>query len=446
MRVARVGALLCAVLAQRALAFDLLDAWRATLEHDAAYAAAAAEYRAGQEQGAQGLALLLPQLGLTSGQSRASQNQRSYADDPGRRLKNRTHSNGVNLTQPLFDVARYANYRQGLIKQDIAEIEFKNAQQQLMLDVASAYFAVLLAQDTLAATEAAKRAMWNRWQQAISEMELGSAMMTDVYEAQAGYDNARADEIQGQSELELARQTLARLSGLDALQIKPLNTRMLLQEPEPATLQGWLDLALDASLKIRGKQRAWALAQQGLLEKRAGHLPVLQFNAGYQETKNSEPDNRLPGPARARGTTLGLNLTLPLFSGGSTQSHVREAAARLDGARDQMEDARRQTREEVRRAWLGVSNGAALVRAQEQRLISARSKLEATRLGREVGVRGNLDLLRAEQDYSDVLKQRANARYRYLTAKLQLARAAGTLDETILRQANLALGPADASP
>lgn len=419
-----------------AQAFDLLDAWRAARQYDSAYAAAGADLRAGSEQGIQGRALLLPQINLSGSYNRNAPINQPLASGSGFATGGESHGHAINLTQPLFDVARYAGYRKGQINDALAQTTFETSTQQLMADVAAAYFNVLLAQDTLSATEIAKKAFAGQLAQAKTEFEIGTATITDADEAQAGYDSAVADEIQAQSDLEINLNALARLTGLTPTQLQPLGNNMPIVTPNPATLDGWLALALQNSLKIRAAVQTLALTEQTVTEKRAGHLPVVQLSAGYQDTTTNDPLLTLNAPARTRGNTIGVTVTLPLYAGGGIDSQVREALAKRDSARDQLEDTRRQVRENVRKAWLGVTSGAAYERAQEQRLRSAKSKLASTQLGREVGVRTNLDLLKAQQDYSDVLKNLASARYRYLNARLQLAQAAGLLNEEVLEEVN----------
>jgi len=417
-------------------AYDLVDAWRAARQYDTGFAASNNNYLAGQEQGPQGRALLLPQVNLTGSYSHSNPINQIQPGSSIPATGGESHGYGVNLTQPLFDVSRYANYRKGQIGQQLAQTTLDSAEQQLMVDVAAAYFNVLLAQDTLAATEVAKKAYFSQLEQAKTEFDIGTATITDSNEAQAGYDGALADEIQAQSDLEINRNALTRLTGLSALQIQPLTEHIPLERPNPDTLEAWLDLALANSLKIRAKEQALAQAEQALIDKRSGHLPIVQFTAGYQDNITNDPISTLSGASRTRGSNVGVNLTIPLYNGGGVNSQIREAIALRDSARDQLEDMRRQTREDVRKAWLGVTSGGAYVRAQEQRLVSAKSKLESTTLGKEVGIRTNLDLLKAKQDYSDVLKNLASARYRYLNAQLQLSQAAGRLNINALESVN----------
>lgn len=422
-------ALLLAALAQQASAFDLNDAWRAAQGYNSDYAAARADLDAGRELTVQGRAQLLPQVGLSGNYSHntpATPSGMNSYDSSGY---------GVQLSQPLFDVAKYAAWQKGKIGSSQAELAFVASEQQLLVTVARAYFDVLLAQDTLAANRASKKAYATQLAQAKTSFELGTATITDTHEAQAGYDGAVAKEIAAESQLEISRNNLLRLTGLSPDAIQPLKDSLPLDTPTPATLEGWIQLAVANSPSLKSAEQSVELAKAGITEKRANQLPTITLNAGYNEARS----NAFGSVPVTRGNSVGVTVSLPLFAGGGIDSQVREAVARKDSAADKLESARRQLREDVRRAWLGVTSGAALVRAQQQLVLSANSKVESTRLGKEVGIRTNLDLLQAEQAYYDAVTSLATARYDYLTARLQLAQAAGTLDEALLQQVNQAV-------
>ncbi|WP_054287036.1 TolC family outer membrane protein [Gulbenkiania mobilis] len=413
-------------MAGTASAYDLLDAWRAAREHDAGFAAARAERDAGQEKAVQGRARLLPQIGLSGSITRNNPIEPDMASYTSRGY-------GVELSQPVFDVGKFADYRRGQAGAALADIQYLANEQQLIVDVGRAYFDVLLAQDSLAATRASKKAYENQLAQARAAFEVGTATITDTHEAQAGYDAAAAQEIVAQSNLEIARNALARLTGLDPAGMQPLAERIELVTAQGA-LEAWQARALDNSFDVRARAQELETARADLLAARGNRLPTLELNAGYRDN-----DSGMGPSPKTRASSVGLTVTMPLFAGGGISSQIREAASRELAARDRLEASRRQVREDVRRAYLGVTNGAAYVRAQEQLLVSARSKLESTRLGREVGVRTNLDLLRAEQDYYDTVRSLAEARYNYLTARLQLLQATGELTEAGLAEVNRSL-------
>ncbi|MDF0604665.1 TolC family outer membrane protein [Neisseriaceae bacterium TC5R-5] len=407
-------------------AFDLMQAWQSARQFNADFSAARADRDAGREKAVQGRAQLLPALSASA----------NYAYnkplEPAGQSRYDSTSYGLNLQQALFDIGKYSAYQQGKTATQQAEIRFQASEQQLILDTAQAYFNVLKAQDTLAATRAKKKTFLQQLAQAKAAFEIGTATITDTHEAQAGFDGAVAEEINALNDLELAENDLARISGLETKGIQAVQDQLPLAPPQPTSLAAWLDIAMQHSLDIQLAEQTLTLAKQTLTEKKGNHLPVVSLSAGYNDNSTRAPNQ----PTQSRGSSIGVGVSLPLFSGGGIDSQVREAAAQEMAAKDRLEASKRQVRENVRRTFLGVTNGAALVRAQQQLLLSARSQVESTRLGKDVGIRTNIDLLQAEQSYYNTLTSLANAKYSYLTARLALHQAAGKLDETVLAEVN----------
>lgn len=424
-----IATLLGATLALPAQAFNLMEAWYAARQYDANYAASDAEYRAGQEKRAQGLSQLLPQVGLEANSNRIHPITPSAPEYNSRGY-------GVALKQPLFDMAAYTGYKKGDIASSLADTNFQNANQQLIANVARAYFDVLLAQDTLDATRATKRAYEKQLAQAKKAFEVGTATITDTYEAQAGYDAAAAKEIEAESLLEIRQNALRTLSGLNPAEITPLKSGFQPKRPDPDSVDAWVARGLANSLEIRSREQQLELAKQDLLAARGKHLPTVSASVGYDFKHSDDARSAASGSVHSSGSSVGLNLSIPLFAGGGINSQVREALAKQDQAEEQLEATRRKVRDDVRSAFLGVSNGAALVRANEQLLVSSKSKLDATRLGREVGVRNNLELLEAERQYQEAVRNLADSRYKYLSARLLLAQSVGELDEGVLTDIN----------
>ncbi|WP_024301286.1 TolC family outer membrane protein [Pseudogulbenkiania sp. MAI-1] len=420
-------ACLMAIATLPARAFDLMEAWRQARGYDAAFAAAGYDRDAGHEKAPQGRAGLLPQVGLSADYSRTN------LLEPSSHGSFSGYGAGVQLTQPLFDVGKYTGYQKGKTASALADTRYAASEQQLIVDVAQAYFDVLLAQDTLASTQATKKAFASQLEQAKTAFEVGTATITDTHEAQAGYDGAVAQEILAESDLEIKRNALRRLTGLDPLGVQAVTPNLPLDQPTTIGLDDWTAQALANNLDIKAQEQNLQLASQDLTEKRGQHLPVVSLTAGYSDNTDNSPFNSF---AQTRASSVGVQLTLPLYAGGGIDSRVREAAANENSAKDKLEASRRQVREQVRQAYLGVTSGAAFVKAQQQLLVSAKSKLDSTRLGKEVGVRTNLDLLQAEQEYYNVQTQLAKARYSYLLAKLQLAQAAGRLGPEQLAEVN----------
>ncbi|AUH49638.1 type I secretion system [Chromobacterium sp. ATCC 53434] len=435
-RLALPAAMLMLGLSAPGHAFDLVGAWQAARNYNADFAVSRAQRDAGQEKLVQGRSQLLPQISATGNYTYNNPLQPSQAVDAyGNVVTNsayQTHGYNLNLQQPLFDVGKYTGYKKGKLGTELADTTFDAAEQQLILDISQAYFDVLRAQDTLAATRASKKTYQNLLLQAKTAFEVGTATITDTNEAQAGYDGAVAQEISDANNLELAQHNLQRLTGLDPAGIQTVREQLPLEAPKPAGLDAWVDMALQNSLKIKSARQNLDLAHQTVIEKKGNHLPTVTLNTGYADTVS----NQFGGYPHTRGSNIGVTVNVPLFSGGGISSQVREAVAQEEAAREQLESSRRQVREDVRKAFLGVTNGAALVRAQQQLLVSAKSKVESTRLGKEVGIRTSIDLLQAEQAYYSTLTTLANAKYSYLTARLSLAQSAGQLEPQVLGDVN----------
>ena len=216
------------------LALDLIDVWQAARQHDAAYASARASWEAGQEKAVQGRAPLLPQLNASGDYTR------NKAERPAAVGRYRSASAGVQLTQTLFDWGRFAGLEKGRQATLIADDQLKNAEQELILRTAQAYFDVLLAEDTLEFTRAAKDAYAKQLEQAKKSFEVGSATITDTYEAQASYDSAVASELAAINDLEVKRHKLALQAGVDTSRLDPLKAKVALDLPSPADIPSWV--------------------------------------------------------------------------------------------------------------------------------------------------------------------------------------------------------------
>lgn len=407
-------------------AFDLIEAWQAATTYNATYSAAMHQKAAGQEKAVQGRSQLLPQISAN-----ASYNFNNTIR-PQQDSDYETHDWGLRITQPLFDVTKYANYRRGAIEAQLADTEFGIAVQKLMLETAQSYFDLLLAHDTLEATRAAKTAYARQLDQAKASFERGTATIVDTYEAQANYDGAAAKEITAQTDLEVKGNALRKLTGLNPVHIQRLDGNKVFVNKEGSSLEDWQNIALENSLDVRGKTQSVELATQNLLAQQGERLPKIQFTAGYSSNINNSDNARRNDQRTLRGSNVSVELNIPLFAGGGLRSQVREAAEKRLQAKDELEAGHRQVKEEVREAYLGVTSGESEIRATEQLLASVKSKLNATRLGKSVGVRTNLDLLEAEKEYYETIRKLAEVRYRYLLYRLKLAQAAGLLELPIL--------------
>ncbi|WP_051710701.1 TolC family outer membrane protein [Andreprevotia chitinilytica] len=410
---------------------DLIASVQAARLYDAAFSASRSARGAGLEKKAQGLAGLLPQLSVSGSHTYSRQTEGDLVG------KNKTTSYQFNLVQPIFDVAKLADYRRGEVGAMQAETEFAQAEQKLLLDVSSAYFDILLAGDKLRATKAARQAFATQLDQAKVALSIGEGTRTEVDEAQANLDQAQAREIATESDLELARFSYRKLTGVEPQRIAPIDWACLNISPSDS-LANQLSRAATSNLNIRAAELQRQQAGADVTTARGAHLPVINAVASYSETNgpNSSIAIYLQQSGKTRNSNVGLNISFPLFAGGGDMSRLREALGRDDQATQLVENARRQTSLDVRSAFLNTTNGVALIRAMERAVASAQSKVESTRLGREVGVRTTIDLLNAEKGFYESQSELASARYTYLKARLQLAAGTNDLNEPQLAEIN----------
>jgi len=431
MKLARLTSLMFASgLALGAPAADLLDIYRAAQTQDAVFAGARAAQQAGQEKLTQGRALLMPSVNLNANTTYNDVNA------PYGASRYNNHGYGVSVVQPLFREQNWAAYNQSELQVAIADAQFRGAQQDVILRSAQAYFDVLIAQDTVQLNAAQKAAIAQQLEQAKRNFEVGTATITDTYEAQARYDLILAQELAAANELELKRRDLQQL--INAAEVPALNmlgAGFNPVAPEPAEVQKWVDDAQRNNVQVVSAEAAYQLAEQEVARSRGGHLPTVDLIGNY--AKNTGCTFTTCGDTRS--TSVGVQLNMPLFQGGATQSKWREAEANREKAKQDLESARRNVALQARQAYLGVASGIAQVQALQQALKSSESLLEASKLGQEVGVRTSLDVLNAQQQLFSTRRDLYQAQYNYLVSHLRLKAAAGNLLEADLERVNQAL-------
>ncbi|RQQ05924.1 anibiotic ABC transporter [Burkholderia stagnalis] len=408
-------------------AADLLDAVEAARGFDAGIAAAGNAQLAGREKRWQGLAGLLPRAQIDGNYTKQDQPSAPYA------AAVRRHSVSATITQPIFDVSRVAEFKRGGALADQADIEFEKARQTLITDVSDAYFDILYGSEVLQAAESAQQAFQRQLDQAQAALRIGDGTRTDVDEARANLDDALARKVSSQNDLEIASGALRRLTGLTATAIAPIAWQCAPQAP-PVDLAAAMDEAARYNVDVRLAGKLAEQAQADVIAATGANLPVVNLQASYgtnwsRGSGENDWDQVFGTTSKTRSSMIGVTVTIPLFAGGGQLSANREAYRRRDQSRDALEDARRKARERARTAYLGITNGIALMRARERALASADSKVKSTHLGREVGLRTQIDELNAQQRYFEAIRDLADARYRYLRARLQLSAALGTLGD-----------------
>ena len=430
-------ALLALCAAIPAFAADLVHVYREALAYDAQYAAARATAEAGREKQPQALAGLLPTIGATGNTFWNDSTFDSKAGAATLRERNKYNSNAysVNLTQPLFRWQNFVQYDQSKLLVMQSEANFAQAGQDLIVRVAQAYFDVLFAIENLRAVQANKTAIAQQLEQAKKNFEVGTATITDTYESQSRFDLATAQEIAADSELEVKRYALRVLIGKDPGELNRLKPKAVMEAPQPASMEPWVEAAERDSFVVQAQQAAAEAANKAIEINRAGHYPTLDVVANYGT--NNGPGQFGIGEIDTTTRQVGLQLNIPIFQGGAVNSRTREAIAKRDAERATLDSAKRNAALNSRQAYLGVVNGMAEVRALEAALVSSLSSLDSNRLGYEVGVRINIDVLNAENQVYVTRRDLARARFNTLLSQLKLKAAVGSLAEADLERINV---------
>ncbi|RQO34973.1 channel protein TolC [Herminiimonas sp. KBW02] len=419
-----------AFLSLQAQAVNLLQLYQDALVNDAVYASARANLSAGQEASVQGRANLLPLIGIGGTYQRA---QRGNVADI------KSHGYTISLAQPLLDVAAWQNYEQSKLAVAASEAAFAVVQQDLILRVAQAYFDVLAAQDTLAALLVQKDAISEQLASAKRNFEVGTATITDTHEAQARYDLVIAQEFGAQNDLAIKRTALQQIIGKPPAELAILRKGVELNAPEPAQINAWVSSAEEQNYVVLQQKLALEIAKRDITRNRAGHYPTVDLVASRSDS--NQRNSAIPSLNSGTGATssIGLQWNIPLFSGFAVTSKVRQAIALEDKSRSDLESARRSAAQNAQQAYLGVTSGLAQVKALQAAEVSSRSALESNRLGYQVGVRINIDVLNAQQQLFITQRDLSKARYDTLMNSLRLKSAAGSLREQDLAQINTLL-------
>jgi outer membrane protein len=417
-------------LSLQAQAVNLLQLYQDALVNDAVYASARANLSAGQEASVQGRAGLLPLIGIGGTYQRA---QRDNVPDI------KSHGYTLSLSQPLLDVAAWQNYEQSKLAVAASEAAFAVVQQDLILRVAQAYFDVLAAQDTLAALLVQKDAISEQLASAKRNFEVGTATITDTHEAQARYDLVIAQEFGAQNDLAIKRTALQQIIGKPPAELAILRKGVELNPPEPAQISTWVSSAEEQNYVVLQQKLALEIAKREITRNRAGHYPTVDLVASRSDS--NQRNSAIPSLNSGTGATssVGLQWNIPLFSGFAVTSKVRQAIALEDKSRSDLESARRTAAQNAQQAYLGVTSGLAQVKALQAAEVSSRSALESNRLGYQVGVRINIDVLNAQQQLFITQRDLSKARYDTLMNSLRLKSAAGSLREQDLVQINTLL-------
>ncbi|WXL28039.1 TolC family outer membrane protein [Ectopseudomonas mendocina] len=415
---------------------SLISVYQEAAANNADLAAARADYKARSEGVPQARAGLLPNIsaGAELGSTRTSVDSPSVT----------SNRNGVvyqaNLSQPLFRIDRWFQLQAAEAVNEQAALELSATEQNLILQSADAYFSVLRAQDNLASTKAEEAAFKRQLDQANERFDVGLSDKTDVLESQAGYDTARANRIIAQRQVEDAFQALVTLTNREYSGLEGIVHSLPILAPTPNDAKAWVDTAAAQNLNLLASNYAVDAAQETLRQRKSGHAPTLDAVASYRKGDNDNMGFTNSGAPAAppysgdvEQSSIGVQLNIPLYSGGLTSSQVRESYQRLDQTEQLRESLRRQVVQNTRNLHRAVNTDVETVQARKQSIISNQSALEATEIGYQVGTRNIVDVLDAQRQLYSAVRNYNNARYDYILNNLRLKQAAGTLSPDDLK-------------
>ena len=426
-----------AAMAPQAQAQSLVDLYESARAFDATYQSARLQYDANLSRAEQAKAGILPTAGLSAGVSRIGFDNTTPSIDRSFTTETAT----LNASQPLYRPANWAVYEQGLKQITQAKAQLDAAEQDLIVRTSQAYFDVLAAQDTLTFVRAQKAAVAEQLASAKRNFEVGTSTITDTRKAQARYDLVVAQEIAAENDLRVKRIALDQLVGKIETQPKGLLMPVNLSPLVPADVISWVQQSEMVHPSIRQAQSALEIAELEVKKAEAGHKPTVDLNASYNITRNPSgtANTNPPFSFRTNTSTIGLLLNVPLFAGFATQNRISETLSLKDKAGSDLQGARRTVAQATRIAYFGVLSGQGQVKALEAAELSSQSAVDANKLGYQVGVRINIDVLNSQSQLFQTKRDLAQARYNVVLGGLRLRQANGTLTPDDLQPVNALL-------
>jgi len=414
---------------------DLVSVYQEAVLNNADLAASRADYAARREGVPQARAGLLPNLSAGADLN----STRTALDQPAMTASRSGTSYRAQLSQPIFRADRWFQLQAAKAVDEQAALQLSATEQNLILQSAETYFAVLRAQDNLATAKAEEAAFGRQLDQSKERFNVGLTDKTDTLQSQASYDTARANRLIAQRQVEDAFQALVTLTNREYIALQGVVHSLPVLAPVPNDARAWVDTAGQQNLNLLASNYAVQAAEETLRQRKAGHAPTVDAVASYQKGDNdnlgfSNPSaNGVVYGSDVEQRSIGVQLNIPLYSGGLTSSQVREAYQRLTQSEQQREGLRRQVVENTRNLHRAVNTDVEQVQARRQSIISNQSAVEATEIGYQVGTRNVVDVLDAQRQLYGSVRDYNNTRYDYILDTLRLKQAAGTLSPADLQ-------------
>ena len=409
---------------------NLLDIYNEALKNDPTFKSAEYSYLADKELVVQGRAALLPSLTLSG-----STNWNEYYQDKQLQQEYNSFSSSARLSQPLFRLDSWFQYKQSKSLTNAAEAEFAFEQQNLLVRTAELYFGVLRAIDNLNAAISEEKAIKKQLDQAQQRFEVGLSAITGVQEAQLAYDLSKASRISIEGRLFSAREALNALIGREIFSLDELGDGLLVEVPTPTSKEQWVDLALENNYQLKAAYLRKDAAKNNARSSASNYLPKIDIVGSESESETNQFNYEgfsingqgIPVPEVTGRRNFAIQFSMPIFQGGAVNSRRKQAYSQYERTNENTLFTQRRIIQEVRSEFSNVITLVANVTAQKQAVISATSALEATQVGYKVGTRNVVDLLQAEKNLYSAEKNLANAKYDYILSNLKLALASGTI-------------------
>ena len=470
-QISLIGAAVSGLFSTSVWSQSLVDLYNMAKSHDATFQSARSLYEANRYRADQGLAQIMPTVGLGLTATRSQVDFRgdtpstgvasqlydisgtkfyaapfptTYAVNDGNPFKRWYTQNNATLTasQPLYRPANLAVYRQTAKQLSQAYAQLTVAEQDLLIRVSQAYFDVLASQDSLNFVRAQKLAVSEQLASAKRNFEVGTATITDTREAQARYDLVIAQEIAADNDLRVKRLALDTIVGIKHAAPKPLNAGQALTPTLPQDVEEWVKQSESSHPTVLNAQLAMDIAQLEIERARAGHKPTVDLVGSYAGTRNlggTAVSGSTSSNSHVVSPTVQVIMNVPLFAGFATENRYKETVQLEDKARQDLEAARRNVAQATRTAYFGVVSGLGQVKALEAAESSSQVALDANKLGYSVGVRINIDVLNSQSQLFQTKRDLAKARYDVLVGSLKLRQASGLLKEDDLQGVNAML-------
>lgn len=419
-----------------ARAVDLLQSYQAALEQDASYAASRAVAEAEREALPQARSQLLPNISING--YRYKTDLQSSVPGPLGPVSNQidytSSDTTLGIKQPLFRKYQWAAYGQAKARVQAANTALDKDRQELGVRVAGAYLDALLAQDQLSLLQAQKAAYAGQLAAAKRAFQAGAGTRTDIDDAQARFDMTAAQELEASQNIEITLRTLESIINQPVTSLAALDpARLDLAPPAPAKLEDWIARGEAANPELASLKAQSEAARQEVEKARAGHYPTVDL---YAQRARSQSQTVTTVNSRYLSNQFGIQFSIPLYAGGYVDSSMRQARANVEKVTQQHEATRRNLGVQIRREFEGVTQGVAKVRALEQALRSTEQALYSTQKGIQAGTRSQIDLLNAQQQKVNAMRDLAQGRYLYVMARIRLLGLTGALNEDEIRQLN----------